>query len=79
MCYGYPDGVDSPHAFQINAAFTLTQDHLLEAGWNKSETTQMDVEKTLNCCGFSNVNYTSCAAVSKPFIFFFSFSAAARS
>ncbi|KAM7383039.1 hypothetical protein PAMP_002726 [Pampus punctatissimus] len=39
------------------------QDHLLEVGWNKSEATQMDVEKTLNCCGFSHVNLNgSCPA-----------------
>ncbi|AWO96087.1 tetraspan NET-6-like [Scophthalmus maximus] len=39
------------------------QNHLLEVGWNKSEATQQDVEKTLDCCGFSNVNYNgSCAA-----------------
>lgn len=39
------------------------QNQLLEAGWNNSEATQKDVEKTLNCCGFSNVNYNgSCAA-----------------
>lgn len=28
------------------------QDHLLEVGWNNSESTQRDVEKSLNCCGF---------------------------
>ncbi|XP_071386077.1 tetraspanin-13a [Centroberyx affinis] len=39
------------------------QDHLLEIGWNKSEATQKDVEKTLNCCGFSHVNNNgTCAA-----------------
>ncbi|XP_040901287.1 tetraspanin-13a [Toxotes jaculatrix] len=39
------------------------QNHLLEVGWNKSEATQQDVEKTLNCCGFSNVDYNgTCAA-----------------
>lgn len=39
------------------------QNHLLEIGWNKSEATQKDVEKTLNCCGFSSVSYNgSCAA-----------------
>ncbi|KAM4601356.1 tetraspanin-13a [Polymixia lowei] len=39
------------------------QDHLLEIGWNKSEATQMDVEKTLDCCGFSHVDYNgTCAA-----------------
>lgn len=44
------------------------QNHLLEAGWNKSETTQHDIEKTLNCCGFSSfTNDTVCVAVSKPY------------
>ncbi|XP_076006417.1 tetraspanin-13-like [Genypterus blacodes] len=39
------------------------QDRLLEAGWNKSEATQRDVEKTLDCCGFSHVDYNgTCAA-----------------
>ncbi|XP_068180568.1 tetraspanin-13-like [Antennarius striatus] len=39
------------------------QNHLLEIGWNKSNETQRDVEKTLNCCGFSYVDYNgSCAA-----------------
>ncbi|XP_069031479.1 tetraspanin-13-like [Embiotoca jacksoni] len=38
---------------------TDQQNHLLEVGWNKSEATQRDVEKTLNCCGFSNANYSS--------------------
>ncbi|KAJ8377916.1 hypothetical protein AAFF_G00249790 [Aldrovandia affinis] len=33
------------------------QCQLLEVGWNNSQTTQKDVEKTLNCCGFSSVNY----------------------
>ncbi|XP_076610090.1 tetraspanin-13b isoform X2 [Chaetodon auriga] len=28
------------------------QDHLLEVGWNNSQSTQRDVEKSLNCCGF---------------------------
>lgn len=47
--------------------FHYLQNRLLEVGWNKSEATQRDVEKTLNCCGFSNINYNgSCAAVSKP-------------
>ncbi|KAM9851802.1 tetraspanin-13-like [Aulostomus maculatus] len=39
------------------------QNSLLEVGWNKSEATQTDIEKTLDCCGFSHVNYNgSCAA-----------------
>ncbi|XP_026172739.1 tetraspanin-13a isoform X2 [Mastacembelus armatus] len=48
------------------ACLALNEDqqrHLLEVGWNKSEATQQDIEKTLNCCGFSSVNYNgSCAA-----------------
>ncbi|XP_070702441.1 tetraspanin-13b isoform X2 [Pempheris klunzingeri] len=32
------------------------QDHLLEVGWNNSQSTQMDVEKSLNCCGFKQVD-----------------------
>lgn len=44
----------------------LLQNHLLEAGWNRSEATQKDVEKSLNCCGFSAFNpSSSCAAVSE--------------
>lgn len=40
------------------------QNLLLEAGWNKSEATQWDVEKTLNCCGFYSVSYnSSCPAI----------------
>ncbi|KAM9782898.1 tetraspanin-13-like [Neosynchiropus ocellatus] len=46
------------------------QNHLLEIGWNKSATTQLDVEKTLNCCGYSRVNLNgSCPArcfISEP-------------
>ncbi|RXN12529.1 tetraspanin-13 [Labeo rohita] len=37
--------------------------HLLEVGWNNSLTTQRDVEKSLNCCGFSHMDVNgSCAA-----------------
>lgn len=52
------------------------QNQLLEVGWNKSEATQWDVEKTLDCCGFSSVNYNrSCPAVSEsPGTFFLSLS-----
>ncbi|KAG9279661.1 tetraspanin-13b [Astyanax mexicanus] len=32
------------------------QNQLLEVGWNNSQTTQRDVEKSLNCCGFSHVD-----------------------
>lgn len=38
------------------------QNHLLEVGWNKSEATHSDIEKTLDCCGFYSVNNVSCAA-----------------
>ncbi|XP_036419805.1 tetraspanin-13a [Colossoma macropomum] len=34
------------------------QNLLLEIGWNKSESMQKDLERTLNCCDFSNVNYS---------------------
>ncbi|XP_012673701.1 tetraspanin-13b [Clupea harengus] len=30
------------------------QEQLLEVGWNNSQNTQIDVEKTLNCCGFNS-------------------------
>ncbi|XP_069576763.1 tetraspanin-13b isoform X2 [Brachyistius frenatus] len=40
------------------------QDQLLEVGWNNSESTQRDVEKSLNCCGFKHVDPNdTCAAV----------------
>ncbi|KAK6491162.1 tetraspanin-13-like isoform X1 [Huso huso] len=39
------------------------QNHLLEVGWNTSDTTQRDVENSLDCCGFSSVNYNkTCSA-----------------
>ncbi|XP_055019341.1 tetraspanin-13a [Boleophthalmus pectinirostris] len=38
------------------------QDHLLEVGWNRSEATQRDVERTLNCCGFTHINNSTCTA-----------------
>ncbi|CAL1612267.1 unnamed protein product [Knipowitschia caucasica] len=38
------------------------QDLLLEVGWNRSEATQRDVERSLNCCGFNQVQNTSCTA-----------------
>lgn len=41
------------------------QDHLLEVGWNNSPSTQRDVEKSINCCGFRQVDYNgTCDAVS---------------
>ncbi|KAK3531260.1 hypothetical protein QTP70_015205 [Hemibagrus guttatus] len=37
---------------------------LLEIGWNKSETLQTELQTSLDCCDFSEVNYntTSCKA-----------------
>ncbi|TRY66652.1 hypothetical protein DNTS_007990 [Danionella cerebrum] len=36
---------------------------LLEVGWNNSLTTQRDIEKSLNCCGFSHMEVNaSCPA-----------------
>ncbi|XP_062845742.1 tetraspanin-13b [Trichomycterus rosablanca] len=32
------------------------QNQLLEVGWNNSQTTQKDVEKSLNCCGFNHMD-----------------------
>lgn len=32
------------------------QNNLLAAGWNRSEVTQNDIEKTLDCCGFFTVD-----------------------
>lgn len=44
---------------------SLLQDHLLEVGWNNSESTQKDVEKSLNCCGFKHADpNATCDAVS---------------
>ncbi|XP_028984017.1 tetraspanin-13-like [Betta splendens] len=40
------------------------QNHLLEAGWNKSKSTQRDVEQTLNCCGFLSLNSSDACAAS---------------
>ncbi|XP_033505839.1 tetraspanin-13b isoform X3 [Epinephelus lanceolatus] len=43
------------------------QDHLLEVGWNNSQSTQRDVEKSLNCCGFKQVDPNiSCDAACFP-------------
>nr|XP_049607287.1 tetraspanin-13b isoform X2 [Syngnathus scovelli] len=43
------------------------QDHLLEVGWNNSRSTQKDVEKTLNCCGFRQVDLNAtCPAACFP-------------
>uniref|UniRef100_A0A3Q4HT93 Tetraspanin 13b n=1 Tax=Neolamprologus brichardi TaxID=32507 RepID=A0A3Q4HT93_NEOBR len=39
-------------------------------GWNNSESTQRDVEKSLNCCGFKHVDPNSmCEAVSLDQVF----------
>lgn len=49
---------------------TVLKDHLLEVGWNNSESTQRDVEKSLNCCGFKHVDPNSmCDAVSLDPVF----------
>uniref|UniRef100_A0A4W5PTF8 Tetraspanin 13b n=1 Tax=Hucho hucho TaxID=62062 RepID=A0A4W5PTF8_9TELE len=43
------------------------QERLLEVGWNNSYTTQRDVEKSLNCCGFYHVdNNGTCNAACFP-------------
>uniref|UniRef100_UPI0037E79BDB LOW QUALITY PROTEIN: tetraspanin-13b n=1 Tax=Semicossyphus pulcher TaxID=241346 RepID=UPI0037E79BDB len=43
------------------------QDELLEVGWNNSQSAQRDVEKSLNCCGFRQVdNNATCEAVCFP-------------
>ncbi|CAL8297143.1 unnamed protein product [Lota lota] len=43
------------------------QEHLLEVGWNNSQSTQRDVEKSFNCCGFKQVEYNStCDAACYP-------------
>lgn len=48
----------------------LLQNRLLEVGWNRSEATRRDVEKGLNCCGFSSFPANgSCAAVSRIAVF----------
>lgn len=53
----------------IQLSHCSSQNQLLEIGWNKSEATQADVEKTLNCCGFSYVNPNgTCAAVGVCFV-----------
>ncbi|KAK0142354.1 Tetraspanin-13 [Merluccius polli] len=43
------------------------QEHLLEVGWNNSQSTQRDVEKSLNCCGFKQVDFNAtCDAACFP-------------
>ncbi|XP_029023230.1 tetraspanin-13b [Betta splendens] len=43
------------------------QGHLLEVGWNNSNNTQRDVEKSLNCCGFKQVDTSrTCEAACFP-------------
>lgn len=43
------------------------QDQLLEVGWNNSHTTQRDVEKSLDCCGFKHVDVNgTCDAACFP-------------
>lgn len=42
----------------------VLQNLLLEIGWNKSESMQRDVEKSLDCCDFEQVNFNgTCEAV----------------
>ncbi|XP_035769086.1 tetraspanin-13-like [Neolamprologus brichardi] len=56
--------------FSFMFLLTLLKDHLLEVGWNNSESTQRDVEKSLNCCGFKHVDPNSmCEAVSLDQVF----------
>lgn len=44
--------------------FVLLQNLLLEIGWNKSESMQEDLERSLDCCDFLEVNYNeTCVAV----------------
>ncbi|XP_039592883.1 tetraspanin-13a [Polypterus senegalus] len=43
------------------ACLALNKDqmnHLLDAGWENSKTTQQDIEKSLDCCGYSTFNST---------------------
>lgn len=43
------------------------QEELLEVGWNNSKSTQIDVEKSLNCCGFKQVGLNgTCEAACFP-------------
>lgn len=47
-----------------NKRFVLPQNLLLEIGWNKSESMQKDLEISLDCCDFLQVNYSEpCDAV----------------
>jgi len=47
-----------------NKRFVLLQNLLLEIGWNKSESMQKDLERSLDCCDFLQVNYNEfCDAV----------------
>lgn len=40
------------------------QELLLEIGWNKSDSVRKDLERSLDCCDFSEVNYSGiCEAV----------------
>lgn len=50
----------------------LFQNLLLEIGWNKSESMQKDLEKSLDCCDFHQVNYneSKCEAVRTTFLLF---------
>lgn len=54
-----------PHSWVLKCkCFVLLQNLLLEIGWNKSESMQEDLERSLDCCDFLEVNYNeSCVAV----------------
>ncbi|XP_030266346.1 tetraspanin-13b isoform X2 [Sparus aurata] len=42
------------HGDKYGSPFSPVKDELLEVGWNNSQSTQRDVEKSLNCCGFKH-------------------------
>ncbi|KAI4874523.1 hypothetical protein NFI96_016623 [Prochilodus magdalenae] len=55
------------------ACLAINQDQqklLLEIGWNKSESMQQDLERTLNCCDFSEVNYNGTCEADFNIIYF---------
>lgn len=55
-----------------NKGFVLLQNLLLEIGWNKSESMQKDLERSLDCCDFLQVNYNeSCDAVRTIILLFY--------
>lgn len=55
-----------------NKRFVLLQNLLLEIGWNKSESMQKDLEISLDCCDFLQVNYSEpCDAVRTIILLFY--------